>query len=519
MRSYPFFPKPIENANSKKQQSISSHIENFLKNFQLIEAKDLMGQNCQYFKKASWTKNDYQFILPSIQINSLIISEKVLDMNSWLVFFGLWISGNWFLSNDPADASNNLITKMEKPLSFRNDLDLIEDLYLIKTCQYNSAFLEVLKITTKQLGYQYTITDNRLIINDPQLWYYLQSLRNLSVNFSVKPILPLIYNTSSMTAPTNYCQENTKTLTFDNNQANTTFPFWVWDLSQKQARFLISTICLGNKTWQTNSITYYTPSVNLADDMMRLALHSGWCANKNHCQKNLKNISIPSLHSNEFHLTEHIKKANPNGCFKNLWQVVIQKNTISSFNTNKRSIHKLSTKTLRKIPTPPFSLDFSFSLNKNKKGLLLSKKKRMEGFIPYKGSVYCLTVPNEVFYVRRNGKPVWTGNSRSTGPYSLVTQQPLRGRSKHGGQRLGEMEVWALEGYGAAFTLLEMLTIKSDDMTGRMTLWSNLILNKEITIGTPESFKVLICELQALCLDIGLYRLMPSQSNSALLKN
>ena len=126
---------------------------------------------------------------------------------------------------------------------------------------------------------------------------------------------------------------------------------------------------------------------------------------------------------------------------------------------------------------------------------------------PYKGSVYCLTVPNEVFYVRRNGLPVWTGNSRSTGPYSLVTQQPLRGRSKKGGQRLGEMEVWALEGYGAAFTLLEMLTIKSDDMTGRMTLWSNVILNKELSIGTPESFKVLVCELQALCLDMGLYRL------------
>jgi len=95
---------------------------------------------------------------------------------------------------------------------------------------------------------------------------------------------------------------------------------------------------------------------------------------------------------------------------------------------------------------------------------------------------------------------------RSTGPYSLVTQQPLRGRSKQGGQRLGEMEVWALEGYGAAFTLLEMLTVKSDDLTGRMTLWSNLILNKDLTIGTPEAFKVLICELQALCLDIGLFR-------------
>nr|NP_958397.1 RNA polymerase beta subunit II [Chlamydomonas reinhardtii]Q8HTL7.1 RecName: Full=DNA-directed RNA polymerase subunit beta C-terminal section; AltName: Full=PEP; AltName: Full=Plastid-encoded RNA polymerase subunit beta C-terminal section; Short=RNA polymerase subunit beta C-terminal section [Chlamydomonas reinhardtii]AAN41267.1 RNA polymerase beta'' subunit [Chlamydomonas reinhardtii]ACJ50128.1 RNA polymerase beta subunit II [Chlamydomonas reinhardtii]ASF83373.1 RNA polymerase beta subunit I len=97
-------------------------------------------------------------------------------------------------------------------------------------------------------------------------------------------------------------------------------------------------------------------------------------------------------------------------------------------------------------------------------------------------------------------------HARSTGPYSLVTQQPLRGRSKQGGQRLGEMEVWAIEGYGAAFVLSEMLTIKSDDMTGRQNLWKNLIENKEISLGSPESFKVLICELQALCLDIGLFR-------------
>jgi DNA-directed RNA polymerase subunit beta len=98
-------------------------------------------------------------------------------------------------------------------------------------------------------------------------------------------------------------------------------------------------------------------------------------------------------------------------------------------------------------------------------------------------------------------------HARSTGPYSLVTQQPLRGRSKFGGQRLGEMEVWAIEAYGAAFILLEMLTIKSDDISGRMTLWSNILVNMPIYIGTPESFKVLICELQALCLDIGLFQL------------
>jgi DNA-directed RNA polymerase subunit beta len=97
-------------------------------------------------------------------------------------------------------------------------------------------------------------------------------------------------------------------------------------------------------------------------------------------------------------------------------------------------------------------------------------------------------------------------HSRSTGPYSLITQQPLRGRSKQGGQRLGEMEVWALEAYGAAFTLLELLTIKSDDVVGRLTIWDSLLYQSSLTMGTPASFKVLICELQALCLNIGIFK-------------
>ena len=96
-------------------------------------------------------------------------------------------------------------------------------------------------------------------------------------------------------------------------------------------------------------------------------------------------------------------------------------------------------------------------------------------------------------------------HARSTGPYSLVTQQPLRGRSKHGGQRLGEMEVWALEGFGAAYTLQELLTVKSDDMKGRHQVMDAILNNKTISLGTPESFKVLIRELQSLCLDVGVY--------------
>ena len=96
-------------------------------------------------------------------------------------------------------------------------------------------------------------------------------------------------------------------------------------------------------------------------------------------------------------------------------------------------------------------------------------------------------------------------HARSTGPYSLITQQPLRGRSKHGGQRLGEMEVWALQGFGAAYILQELLTVKSDDMRGRHQVMRSILTNDSFTLGTPESFKVLIRELQSLCLDIGVY--------------
>ena len=93
-------------------------------------------------------------------------------------------------------------------------------------------------------------------------------------------------------------------------------------------------------------------------------------------------------------------------------------------------------------------------------------------------------------------------HARSTGPYSLVTQQPLGGKAQFGGQRFGEMEVWALEAYGAAYTLQEILTVKSDDVTGRVRTYESIVKGHNIPQpGVPESFKVLVKELQALCLD------------------
>jgi len=105
-------------------------------------------------------------------------------------------------------------------------------------------------------------------------------------------------------------------------------------------------------------------------------------------------------------------------------------------------------------------------------------------------------------------------HARSTGPYSAITQQPVRGRSRNGGQRLGEMEVWALQAYGAASILQELLTIKSDDVDGRKEAVFQIYTNQPIRFGPPESFRVLIRELQALCFDLKLFT--ANQTNGTL---
>ena len=108
-------------------------------------------------------------------------------------------------------------------------------------------------------------------------------------------------------------------------------------------------------------------------------------------------------------------------------------------------------------------------------------------------------------------------HARATGPYSLVTQQPLGGKAQFGGQRFGEMEVWALEAYGAAYTLQEILTVKSDDVTGRVKTYEAIVKGHNVPKpGVPESFKVLIKELQSLCLDM---KVLDAQGNEIELKD
>ena len=107
-------------------------------------------------------------------------------------------------------------------------------------------------------------------------------------------------------------------------------------------------------------------------------------------------------------------------------------------------------------------------------------------------------------------------HSRSIGPYSLVTQQPLGGKAQFGGQRFGEMEVWALQAYGASYTLQEMLTVKSDDVAGRSKVYESIVRGEtNFEAGIPESFNVLVKEMQSLCLDVSL----SNDSNTQKIKN
>lgn len=160
--------------------------------------------------------------------------------------------------------------------------------------------------------------------------------------------------------------------------------------------------------------------------------------------------------------------------------------------------------------------------------ILINKKLRQASIKKNKSWLFNPYAPGKMVLIDgRTGKefenPITVGNAymlklihlvddkmhaRATGPYSLITQQPLRGKAQHGGQRFGEMEVWALEGFGAAFTLKELLTIKSDDIQGRNETLNAIVKGQKIPqFGVPESFKVLVQELRSIGLDMSTYKI------------
>ena len=122
--------------------------------------------------------------------------------------------------------------------------------------------------------------------------------------------------------------------------------------------------------------------------------------------------------------------------------------------------------------------------------------------IPFVNPVFC----GYIYYLKLHHLVDDKMHARSTGPYSLVTQQPLGGKAMFGGQRLGEMEVWAFEAYGAANTLQELLTIKSDDMKGRVQIYESIVKGEPAeTVSMPEAFNVLVQEIRGLALDMSVY--------------
>jgi DNA-directed RNA polymerase subunit beta len=157
-----------------------------------------------------------------------------------------------------------------------------------------------------------------------------------------------------------------------------------------------------------------------------------------------------------------------------------------------------------KVATPVFDGISEKEINALLKKAKLPENGKVKLIDGRTGEVFKQTVTVGYIYMMKLGHLVAMKiHARATGPYSLVTQQPLGGKAQYGGQRLGEMEVWALEAYGAAYTLQELLTVKSDDVDGRLEVYSSIVNGDySLSARTPESFNVLVNELKSACLDI-----------------
>jgi len=365
-------------------------------------AEKLVGKYVRYKKDAEWDAVDYQFILPSVIRQHELMEEKIVDMNSWLIFIGIWFAEGWTHGEQTYGRVEISVNKQR-----------------VKDALYPAL---------DKLGYTYQVTNEKLEIGNKQLYTYMYPL---SVGAPQKKL-----------------------------------PDWVFKLSVPQVQTLIHGMLLGDGSFAKNGCSfYYTTSIILGDQFQQLCLHAGWA-----CM-----------------IQTHLKAGN---------QTFINgREVISNFDVLRLSVIKS-----RVNPCVNHSHVSSQNIQE-------------ERFIHEKCPVYCLQVPSEVFYVRRNGKAVWTGNSRARGPVTLLTHQPPEGRSRDGGLRFGEMERDVLIAHGIPLFLKEKFMDSSDGYTmyvcGDCGLIARKVMNKNVYIcdgcktsdthkvQLPYAFKLMIQELMS----------------------
>lgn len=312
------------------------------------EAKDIIGKHVKYQKDGHWEKDEYSFILPAFKD---YIARK-LDMESWLIFLGIWFGDGWCNHGK------------------KNQVEIAANKPRVK---------DALDVCLPALGFAYTYypSDKKLHVKSKQLAAYMSQ-------FSVGAI-------------------------------NKSLPDWVWELNQPQCRQLLAGLKLsdGHST-ACGKMIYSTASNKLADDVQRLALHAGWSANK-------------ILHTRAG--TPYSICGRSGITTSDLWSL--------------------------RIVTSKNRPAVNHGHHKEQNG-------QKEEMVPFNGKVFCLEVPGNIFYVRRNGRPVWTGNSRARGPIVSLTRQPCEGRARDGGLRVGEMERDCMLTHGASIFTKERLMDVSD---------------------------------------------------------
>lgn len=285
-----------------------------------VMAKDLVGKFIKYKKDAEWESVDYQFKLEKIICdNNFVYEEKVVDMDAWLTFFGIWI-GDEFASIIQDESTD------KKSYQYRAEVSVNKQ--IVKDTLYS---------VLRKLGYDFNVYDEKITFCNKQLCMYLKLLSN--------------------------------------GATDKYLPDWTWKLSKNQSKKLIDALILGDGSFNENSIRYYTSSKKLRDDIMRLSLHAGLSANYSLKEK----AGTKTIISDD--------------CIKTCDYYCID---INQTQNNPTANKKYDEKTT---------------------------DDNHEQVYDYEGPVFCLEVPSEVFYVRREGLPVWTGNSRARGLKASLTRQ------------------------------------------------------------------------------------------------